>query len=634
MFNQIACEVPHAFNGLNDLLFGGEAVDPHWVRQVLSYDAPRRLLHVYGPTENTTFSTWQQVKTVLDEASTVPIGCPIANSICYVLDAGLEPVPIGVVGELYVAGAGLARGYLNRPGLTAERFAADPHGEPGTRMYRTGDLARWRADGSLEFLGRADQQVKLRGFRIEPGEIEAVLSAVPGVAQAAVIAREDGPGGKQLVAYVVAAPGEAPEAATLRRELGQRLPDYMVPSAFVMLEALPLTPNGKLDRLSLPVPNQTSRTFGSSFVAPRDELELKLRKIWEDVLGTRPISVRDNFFDLGGHSLLATRVIATIEKVFRKRLPLVAIFNAQTIEQLAKILCSDLLLSSAVADQHSSLEQKGQESRNSSSLVVIQSEGVEKPVFLIASGMEGEAGLAPFARIASLMKLKRPIYGMRPQLDRTQKLHPSVHAMAADYIDEMRIHQPEGPYYLVGDCIGGIVAFEMAQQLHARGNEVGALVLLDTMLGNAQKWYETSRPRVTILERLQIARFVYHLRRLRQLGFRQSVNYIVDRYRMIYPRIRSGRSPVTVRDVAYDNRVSNYVSIIACYAPQPYPKRLTLLLSEGTYKEHDISGWKHLALGGLEIHRVPGNHDSYLREHSLTTAAQLRDCLDGAQTRE
>ena len=293
-----------------------------------------RIFNSYGVTEATIDASYfEGCAATSAPNSNTPIGKPLPNYRLYVLDTALEPVPVGASGELYIAGAGVARGYLSRAGLTAERFVADPHGVvPGTRMYRTGDLARWRADGTLEFLGRADQQVKIRGFRIEPGEIEAVLTAHEAVAQAAVIAREDGPGGSQLVAYVVPAHGARPDVSALRGVLSERLPEYMVPAAFVFLEALPLTPNGKLDRRALPAPERQAETYR----APRTPAEQILCDLFAELLSLPRVGIVDNFFALGGDSILS---ILLVSRARRAGLELTArdVFQRQTVEALAAV---------------------------------------------------------------------------------------------------------------------------------------------------------------------------------------------------------------------------------------------------------------------------------------------------------
>jgi amino acid adenylation domain-containing protein len=341
LFNQMVQEVPGAFQSLRFLLLGGEALDPSRVRQALESGAPQQLLNVYGPTENATISTWYRVEEVEPGAGTVPIGKAIANSQTYILDRHLQPVPVGVAGELYVGGAGLALGYLNRPALTAEKFIANPFagGEPHSeRLYRTGDLARYLPDGNIEFLGRIDSQVKIRGFRIELGEIEAVLSQQPSVRETAVIARENTAGDKELVAYVVLRQEQTPTIIDLRSVLKKQLPDYMVPSAFVRLESLPLTPNGKVDRRALPAPDISAREREDNFVPPTTPTEAKLAAIWAEVLGLQQASINDNFFALGGHSLLATSVISRIRDAFSIELPLRHLFEAPTIASLGKVI--------------------------------------------------------------------------------------------------------------------------------------------------------------------------------------------------------------------------------------------------------------------------------------------------------
>ncbi len=333
LFHRVAGERPDAFAGLRYLVVGGEAMDATRSAAVLETGGPAMLVNGYGPTEGTTFSTWHPVRGDEDRAVPLPLGRPVANTGAYVLDARLEPVPPGVPGELYLSGPGLARGYLGRPGLTAERFVPHPFAaEPGERLYRTGDRVRWSEEAALEFLGRADQQVKVRGFRVEPGEVEAVLGTHPGVRAAAVVAREDGPGERRLVGYVVVADGAAPAEAELREWLRARLPEHMVPAALVPLGELPLTPNGKLDRRALPAPELGA---GPASVPPRGDVEAVVAAIWAEVLEVPSVGALDSFFDLGGHSLLATQVISRVREALQVEVPLRVLFEDPTVAALA-----------------------------------------------------------------------------------------------------------------------------------------------------------------------------------------------------------------------------------------------------------------------------------------------------------
>ena len=322
---------------MHTITCGGETVPPALLQR---WNRDRRFFNVYGPTETTAISITYLCPPDLDAADTIPIGRPLTNEQVYILDRDLQPVPTGAIGELYIGGAGVARGYLHRPEITAERFIDSPFAAGG-RLYRTGDLGCWRSDGLIEYRGRNDFQVKIRGYRIELGEIEAKLAALPGVKEAAVMAREDASGNKQLVAYVLQDDATETGVEALRGQLQTQLPDYMVPTAFVKMEAWPLTSNGKLDRKALPAPDAATLSSGRPYVAPRTPIEEVLAAIWIELLGVERVGCHDNFFDLGGHSLMAMRLIAAVRDTLGIVLPLKTFFESPTIEHMGHILLPD-----------------------------------------------------------------------------------------------------------------------------------------------------------------------------------------------------------------------------------------------------------------------------------------------------
>jgi acyl-CoA synthetase (AMP-forming)/AMP-acid ligase II/acyl carrier protein len=307
------------------------------------------IINMYGPTETT---VWSSTYPVSQEQRTIPIGRPIANTELYIVDRKMQPVPVGVAGELFIGGDGVARGYLNRPELTAERFIDDPFSdEPDARLYRTGDLARYRPNGNIEFLGRIDHQVKIRGHRIELGEIEAVLGQHPAVREAVVIAREDVPGDKRLVAYIILHQKRGVSSSELRDYLKKKLPEFMVPSNFVTLDAFPLTPNGKVNRRALPIPASVRPELENDYVAPRSSTEKVLAKVWSEVLGVEKIGIYDNFFDLGGHSLSAVQIIMRIRQTCNVELPLKTFLHDSTLAGLAEKV-EEKLLEQSVLNTH------------------------------------------------------------------------------------------------------------------------------------------------------------------------------------------------------------------------------------------------------------------------------------------
>ena len=447
------------------VIFGGEALELRALQPWFERNGDKhpQLINMYGITETTVHVTYRPLTAEDAKNSVSMIGKPIRDLNVYVLDRYLQPAPIGVPGELHVAGAGLARGYLNRAELTAERFIPNPLGGEGERLYKTGDLARFHADGDLEYLGRIDQQVKIRGFRIELGEIEAALREQNDVREAVVIARVEFGGEQRLVGYVVSEDGVELEVEALRQALRAKLPEYMLPSALVVLAALPLTSNGKLDRRALPAPEGSSSA--EEYVAPRTPVEELIAAVFREVLGVERVGVADNFFDLGGHSLLAVRLMACVARKTGQILPLATLFRSPTIESLSSALTAKI------------------ENSRWSPLVQIQAGGEELPFFCVHPG---GGNVLCYAELFTHLGTKRPFYGLQAYgLDGEQAPLQRVEEMASRYIEAMLSVQSKGPYLLGGWSLGGLIAFEMAHQLVARGEEIALLTLFDTSLPSA-----------------------------------------------------------------------------------------------------------------------------------------------------
>ncbi|WP_428241317.1 amino acid adenylation domain-containing protein [Gynuella sp.] len=441
-----------ALHGIRTLV-GGEALSGPLARMMAGLGHP--VINVYGPTETTIWSTIMTLSNPAD-IDYPPIGRPIWNTQVYVLDQTLEPVPVGVTGDLYIAGDGLALGYYRRPDLTNERFVSNPFGQPGSRMYFTGDKARWRDDGVLEYQGRSDHQVKIRGFRIEIGEIETRLLACREVNRCVVVAQTAPQGSQQLVAYVVPV-DEKLNTDDLRRQLLSNLPDYMIPTHFMLMEQLPLTPNGKIDRKALPLPVWHA---ARSYVPPRTPAEEMVASIWAETLGLEKVGIYDNFFEIGGDSISATKILNRINETMAIDVPLSAMFTSATIADLTDQLRRD-----------DSWDPLGV-------VLPIKTDGTAAPLFCIHPAI----GLSwAYAGMQRHLPVNTPLYGLQSQgLRHAVRLPKSIEEMAEDYLEHIRRVQPKGPYRLLGWSFGGMVAHALAQRLQTLGEEVSFLCMLDT----------------------------------------------------------------------------------------------------------------------------------------------------------
>jgi amino acid adenylation domain-containing protein len=461
LFHELVDRRPECLGRVHHLLAGGDVLSPPHVARALAALPPEgRLTNGYGPTETTTFALTHELRPGDAVEGPVPLGRPIQGTSCEVLDGAGRPAPVGMAGELWIGGDGVARGYRGDPELTAAHFQADP-GQPGGRRYRSGDRARCRPDGTLEFLGRADRQLKVRGFRVEPAEVEAALRVHPAIADAAVVADEGGPGGLSLVAYVVVTPGSpAPGASALRAHATSRLPAAMVPAAWVTLPRLPLTANGKVDRARLPAPGRGHLAATGAGRRPRGRTERRVAKAFEAVLGVRAVGAEDDFFALGGHSLLAVELFGRLEQIGGRRLPLATIFEAPTPRALAACLAAD-----APASRWDNL-------------VALKPQGSRPPLFIVGAG---DGNIVGFGQLARELSAEQPLYVLQPSgLDGRHPLDQGIGTMAERYLEKVRSVQRHGPYLLAGRCNGATVAYEMAQLLRAAGEEVPLLVALDS----------------------------------------------------------------------------------------------------------------------------------------------------------
>ncbi|NOK20440.1 non-ribosomal peptide synthetase, partial [Corallococcus carmarthensis] len=583
---------------------GGEAMDEVTWRRLAATERTRAY-NAYGPTEGTVASTTECI-----QGTSLPapvIGRPMLNVGVYVLDANLNPVSVGVPGELYIAGEGLARGYRNRPDLTAERFIPHPFStERGARLYRSGDRVRWKQDGTLDFMGRVDFQVKLRGYRIEPGEVEAALRTHPGIRDAMVLVREDVPGVQRLVAYV------APEVDTapLRSHLQRSLPDYMVPAGYVALPVLPLTPNGKVDRAALPAPLDEA-TSTEARVSPRDEREAVLERLWAEALGVAAVDVRTSFFELGGHSLLAVRLMAAVTRETGRKLPLSTLFQAPSVERFAVLL--------------SEVAVEPEAPKPFTPLVPFTKEGTGTGTPFFCVHPVGGNVLA-YAELARRLGPDQPFYGLQARgLDGENEPLDTVEALAASYVRALRKVQPTGPYHLGGWSLGGVIAYEMAHQLREAGETVELVAMIDSYVPETVPDTEPNLDRTLAvglfaqdLMGVSLADLDVDTAELATLEPEAALAKVLE------ASARTGALPPGV-DAANATALFQVfeanLEAARRYHPPAMDQRVLRIQADDTGTGD--GGWTALVGDRLESHRLPGTHYTLLREPVVQTVAEL-----------
>lgn len=597
--------LPHeALPDLGCLIVAGE---PCTAEIAEKWSAGRRFFNAYGPTETTVCATIG----IYGGSGRPLIGRPIDNTKVHILDPALKPVPVGLPGELHIEGVGLAREYLNRSELTAEKFISTDIG----RLYRSGDLARWLPDGEIEFLGRIDHQVKVRGFRIEPDEIAANLAEHPQVKNAVVAVREDNPGEPWIVAYVVLA---SPETKTddLRLYLREKLPEYMHPSHIIPLAEFPLLPNGKIDRKALPSPDSVRKGAGGKGAIPRDNLELALVRIWEEVLNLSPVGVTDDFFGLGGHSLLAVKLMSRIQQAFERKLPLELLFSHPTVETLARELRRE---TNAAAAWSALVPLRPAKSNGKPPLFCVHPAGGRVLCYVKLSQALGE---------------DQPLYGLQARgLELGQQPYADIEEMAAAYREALKKAQPEGPYQILGWSGGGIVAFEIARQLQAAGDEVALLALVDAYAPSALPEHLTRQDEAQLFKALLTEEIPsVSLDELRAFTHEELLAYVtkrlieadiippdfgveeVGRFFEVYKtNCRLAHSPVRS---AYRGKIR----LFRAREEEALQQR---------YTPGDPSlGWAGCATEGAGILTVPGNHNTMMEDpHVAVFAEELKEFL-------
>lgn len=594
------------------IILAGERLPRRLADAIFAAVPGARLLNCYGPTETTVYSSCAVVDPA--DPSEPTIGRAIWNTSLHVLDSGRGLLPPGVEGELFIGGTGVGRGYLERPELTAQRFLPNPYG-PG-QLYRTGDRVRWRSDGELEFLGRADDQIKINGIRVEPGEIEEALLGLPGIAAAAVKYGKDSAGMRRLAAYLVASPGAATETAKVRAALVRQLPPNMVPAAFVWLEAMPMTPNGKLDRKALPPPvHEDARPALNP--PPATRLEREIADIWEDLLRISPIGARSDFFDLGGDSLALVSLFATIEARFGRRLTVDVLAGGLTIAGLAQRLT------------------EGGPGDAVDPVVALQASG-DLPPFFCVHGIGGD--VLHLHRLAVNMGTDRQFLALRRPSD--APLADSIADLAARYIAAMLVHQPAGPFYLGGHSFGAMIAYEMALQLVDQGHEVGLLAIIDQRRPGFRL---TVRNALPILPRI-IASLPDHLRNeLAQVPRAERLSHLQRIVRRWW-RAALGHPPGVAdmfdlrgRDPGQISLYEAHIRALRAYRPGRSTAPIALIraavqLPLSRLAMDETLGWSDLAESDVRVHIVPGDHGSIMTEPLVRQLAKtLADELDAAQ---